>query len=466
MTRFQWMLIVLVVVEGTAIGLGWYGKLPGTMKAGESSQISYQVLPATRLNVLDKVAAADIRRMESEHRPENRRDWLKLAAVYRTFGLLPEAIFCYQQVQQRGALGPKDQFAWGICLSRFGEMQAAEEHLQQVIIAYHEWAPDAWLQIGLNCLRQEKPADAEEALRKAMQRPASKLALARLLSRTDRNQEALELLEELLQDFPNGLRVHQLKAWVHEMQGEAGKAAYHRDRVRRATASLTTHDQSRQQDDRWFQKTGSGKVFFNSQLAEQQGNLKQAIDLGLEGLEHSWQEDRALRVVYLLLANREPENALLQLEKFIARVGESVESLTLMGEALTESGQPEEAVAVWERAVDYRSSRFLDTNMRVHEKLMMVYEKNGETDKASRQKGLMRLEKAILAWNRNEVRTAMIELNQAVELVPGSAVAWFYLAETRRLLGDERGAVQAYEKCLQLHPQHGRARRGIMLLRS
>ncbi|MCP4815206.1 MAG: tetratricopeptide repeat protein, partial [Planctomycetaceae bacterium] len=370
------------------------------------------------------------------------------------------------QAQQRGALGPKDHFAWGICLSRFGEMKAAEEHLQQVIIAYHEWAPDAWLQIGLNCLRQEKPVDAEEALRKAMQRPASKLALARLLSRTDRTQEALELLEELLQEFPNGLRVHQLKAWVHEMQGEAGKAAYHRDRVRRATDSLTTHDQSRQQDDRWFQKTGSGKIFFNSQLAEQQGNLKQAIDLGLQGLEHSWQEDRALRVVYLLLANREPENALLQLEKFIARVGESVESLTLMGEALTESGQPEEAVAVWERAVDYRSSRFLDTNMRVHEKLMMNYEKNGETDKASRQKGLMRLEKAILAWNRNEVRTAMIELNQAVELVPGSAVAWFYLAETRRLLGDEGGAVQAYKKCLQLHPQHGRARRGIMLLRS
>ncbi|MCP4814503.1 MAG: tetratricopeptide repeat protein [Planctomycetaceae bacterium] len=119
---------------------------------------------------------------------------------------------------------------------------------------------------------------------------------------------------------------------------------------------------------------------------------------------------------------------------------------------------------MWERAADYRSSRFLDTNMRVHEKLMMVYEKNGETDKASRQEGLMGLEKAILAWNRNEVRTAMIELNQAVELVPDSAVAWFYLAETRRLLGDERGAAEAYEKCLQLQPQHGRARRGIMLL--
>jgi tetratricopeptide (TPR) repeat protein len=464
MTRFQWVLIVLVTAEVTVVGLGWYGKLPGTMGAAELDQRSYQVLPTTRLNVLDKEAAEDIRRMESEHRPENRKDWLNLAAVYRTFGLLPEAMFCYQQAQQRGSLGPKDQFAWGICLSRFGAMQDAEEHLQQVIAAYHEWAPDAWLQIGLNCLRQEKPLEAEQALRKALQRPAARLALARLLSRTDRSQEALQLLEELLQDFPNGLWVHQLKAWIHEMEGEAGKAAYHRDRVRRASHSVTTHDQSRQQDDRWFQKIGSGKVFFGSQLAEQQGNLKQAIDLGLQGLESSWQEDRALRMVYLLLANGEPGNALLQLEKFIARVGESVESLTLMGEALTESGRTKEAVAVWERAAGYRSSRFMDTNMRVHEKLMMAYEKNSEADKASRQKGLMRLEKAILAWNRNEVRSAMIELNQAIELVPDSAVAWFYLAETRRLLGDGSGARQAYEKCLQLQPHHGRARRGLMLI--
>ncbi|MFP6617927.1 MAG: tetratricopeptide repeat protein [Pirellulaceae bacterium] len=464
MTRFQGVLIALVAVEVTVVGLGWYGKLPGSMAAGESDQRSYQVLPPTRLNVLDKEAAKDIRRMESKHRPENRRDWLNLAAVYRTFGLLPESIFCYEQAQQRGTLRPKDQFAWGICLSRFGKMRAAEEHLQLVISAYHEWAPDAWLQIGLNYLRQEKPSEAEQALRKGLQRPAAKLFLARLLSRTDRSQEALHLLEELLQDFPNGLRVHQLKAWVHDMEGETAKAAYHRDRVRRATDSLTTHDQSRQQDDRWFQKTGSGKVFFGSQLAEQQGNLKQAVDLGLQGLEASWQEDRALRVVYLLLANGEPGNALLQLERFIARVGESVESLTLMGEALAESGRHEEAVAVWERAAGYRTSRFLDTNMRVHEKLMMAYEKNGEADKASRQKGLMQLERAILAWNRNEVRTAMIELNQAMELVPGSAVVWFYLAEARRLLGDGSGAREAYEKCLQLQPQHGRARHGLMLL--
>jgi predicted TPR repeat methyltransferase len=58
----------------------------------------------------------------------------------------------------------------------------------------------------------------------------------------------------------------------------------------------------------------------------------------------------------------------------------------------------------------------------------------------------------------------MIELNQAIELVPDSAVAWFYLAETRRLLGDGSGARQAYEKCLQLQPHHGRARRGLMLI--
>ena len=452
MNRIQRLLVVVVLTEVAVAAWGW------------SRSVQEIRLPKTQLNVLDQAVADDIRLMEQKHRPEQRTDWLNLAAVYRTFGLLPEAVYCYEQAQQRGELSPQQHFLWGICLSRLGKMQDARAHLEQVITSHHEWASDAWLQIGLNYLRQEDPGKAEQALRRGLQRPIAKLALARVLSRMNRSSEALELLEELLIRYPNGLRVHQLKAWVHEIEGQDSQAAYHRDRVRRAMDSLTTHDQSRHQDDLWFRKIGSGKLFFRSMLADQKGNLKEAIETGLQGLEYSWQEDRALRVVYLLLAAGEPQNALNQLERFMVRVGESVESLTFMGEALSELGRSDEAIKVWERAAQYRSSRFMDTNMRVHEKLKMAYEKNGEREKAARHAGLMQLEKAMLAWDRNEVRSAMIELKQAVELVPDSSRAWFYLAETRRLLGDQSGARAAYQQCLQHNPLHGRARRAIALV--
>ena len=452
MTRFQWILIALIVAETTAVLSGWVG----------TDQL--QPLPATRLNVLDPTAVEDIRRLELEHRPNHRKDWLDLAAVYRTFGLLPEALFCYEQAEQISPLRPKEHFARGICLSRVGKMAEAQVHLQQVITAHHEWQEDAWLQIGLNYLRQEDPEQAEQALRNAKQRPIAKLTLARLLSRTDQATEAIQLLEQLLQRYPNGLRIHQLKSWVHEMKGETGKAEYHRERVLRAADSLTTHDLSREQDDQWFQRIGNGRFFFESLLVEERGNLQKAIDLSLVGLKAAWQEDRALRLIYLRLVNEEPAKALLECEKFFVRVGESVESLTLAGEALTEMGRTEEAIEVWQRATRYRSSRFVDTNMRVHEKLNIAYQASGETEKASRQEGLMRLEKAILMWNRNEVRKSLVEFEGAVGLVPDSARAWFYLAETRRLLGDGSGARKAYELCLQLSPQHGRARRGLARL--
>ena len=452
MTRLHWILMALIVAEATAVLWGWVGT------------DQHQPLPATRLNVLDPTAVEDIRRLEFEHRSDNRKDWLDLAAVYRTFGLLPEALFCYEQAEQISPLRPKDHFAWGICLSRFGQIAEAQDHLQKVIAAHHEWQEDAWLQIGLNYLRQEDPAKAEQALRNAKQRPIAKLALARLFSRTGRETESLQLLEQLLERYPNGLRIHQLKAWVHEMKGETGPAEYHRERVLRAADSLTTHDRSRQQDDQWFQKIGNGRFFFESLLVEERGDLRKAIDLSLVGLKAAWQEDRALRLIYLRLANREPAKALLACEQFFVRVGESVESLTLAGEALTEMGRIEEAIEVWQRATRYRSSRFVDTNMRVHEKLNMAYQASGEKEKAARQKGLMRLEKALLMWHRNEVRKSLVEFQGAVEVVPDSVVGWFYLAETRRLLGDGSGAREAYQTCLQLYPQHGRAQRRLAQL--
>ncbi len=452
MTRLHWILIALIIAETTSVLWGWIGRDP------------HQPLPVTRLNVLDPTAVEDIRRLESEHRSDNRKDWLDLAAVYRTFGLLPEALFCYEQAEKISPLRPKDHFAWGICLSRFGEIAEAQEHLLNVIAAHHEWQEDAWLQIGLNYLRQEDPEQAEQALRNAKQRPIAKLALARLLSRTGRESESLQLLEELLERYPNGLRIHQLKAWVHQMKGETGPAEYHRERVLRAADSLTTHDRSRQQDDQWFQKIGNGRFFFESLLVEEQGDLRKAIDLSLVGLKAAWQEDRALRLIYLRLANGEPAKALQACEEFFVRVGESVESLTLAGEALTEMGRTEEAIKVWQRATRYRSSRFVDTNMRVNEKLNMAYQASGEEGKAAQQKGLMRLEKALLMWNRNEVRKSLVEFQGAVEVIPDSVIGWFYLAETRRLLGDGSGAREAYQTCLQLDPQHGRAQRRLAQL--
>jgi len=47
----------------------------------------------------------------------------------------------------------------------------------------------------------------------------------------------------------------------------------------------------------------------------------------------------------------------------------------------------------------------------------------------------------------------------------GHAHTWFYLGETRRLLGDTAGAELAYRRCLQVNPDHGRALQGLERLK-
>ena len=64
------------------------------------------------------------------------------------------------------------------------------------------------------------------------------------------------------------------------------------------------------------------------------------------------------------------------------------------------------------------------------------------------------------------MKEALGHFEAATKLYDGHAHTWFYLAETRRFLGDAAGAKAAYERCLQINPDDGRALRGLERLKS
>ena len=69
------------------------------------------------------------------------------------------------------------------------------------------------------------------------------------------------------------------------------------------------------------------------------------------------------------------------------------------------------------------------------------------------------------AWLNNDLPTAREHFEKAIALFDRHAHTWFYLAETRRLLGDAAGAEVAYRRCLQANPDHGRALRALERLK-
>jgi Tfp pilus assembly protein PilF len=99
-----------------------------------------------------------------------------------------------------------------------------------------------------------------------------------------------------------------------------------------------------------------------------------------------------------------------------------------------------------------------------HNRLALYYEKKGDKDASRRHRAETYREAGIAAFWKRNLPDARVTLERAVELEPGLVGAWFYLGEANRLLGLTATARQAYRRCLELNPDHGRAQARLALL--
>jgi len=71
-----------------------------------------------------------------------------------------------------------------------------------------------------------------------------------------------------------------------------------------------------------------------------------------------------------------------------------------------------------------------------------------------------------LAWRVGDVAAALREFEKSAEILDDHAYTWYYLAEARHASQDKSGAGEAYQKCLSINPDHGRAIRRLKKLES
>jgi tetratricopeptide (TPR) repeat protein len=105
-------------------------------------------------------------------------------------------------------------------------------------------------------------------------------------------------------------------------------------------------------------------------------------------------------------------------------------------------------------------------NVTVREKLAILYRNANKMQLANHHRGLSHYERGKLAWRENQVAPALAEFEKAAELLDNHAHTWFYLAEARQLQNDDEGAREAYKRCLDIDPDHGRALRRLAQLDS
>ncbi len=447
MSRFQKVLLALILVELSVWVLVWRsGARPGPLPPVDWSAC-----------LIEDAVAAQIRETELHLQPDDPASWVELGAAYRAFGLFPQAEYCYRQADK---LSPKDRsylYYWAECFDLMGRTREATKLHRQIIDAGlrepigAETAQYCWLNIAQDRLREENVPEAIEALRLARELPRAKFLLARVLIRSGKAKEAVTLLDDLLRGSPGMVEYNQMKSWAEAELGDQAAAQEFYERSRRSQQQLSKWDPTYQEVLKRRKTSGSQAWHEKSLQLESQGKLPAALEWSRKAFEAFWTEDRAQQRAKLELLTGNPAEAISLMEDCVKRVGASAKTLDIIGVAAIELHDNDRARRVWEQAIE------LEPTPNLYDKLAELCRIAGDAAQMRKYLSLGQYQTGKAAWLNNDLQTALEHFNKAVALYDGHAHTWYYLGETRRLLGDAAGAEVAYRRCLQANPDHGRA---------
>jgi tetratricopeptide (TPR) repeat protein len=455
MSRFQKVLLTFILLELSVWGLVWRWRArPGPLPPVDWSAC-----------LIEDTVAGQIRETEQHLRPDDPASWVELGAAYRAFGLLPQAEYCYRQADK---LSPKDRsylYYWAECFDLMGRTREATKLHRQIIQAGlqvplgAETTQYCWLNIGQDWLREENVPEGIEALRKAPDIPRAKFLLARVLIRSGRAKEAIILLDDLLGGSPGMVEYNQMKSWAEAELADQEAAREFYDRSLRSQQQVPKWDPVYQEVLKRRQTTGSQAWHEKSLQLEAQGKLPEAIEWSRRAFQAFWTEDRAQQRAKLELLSGNPGEAIALMEDCVKRVGASAKTLDIIGVASVELRDNARARRAWEQAIE------LEPTPNLYAKLAEMCRMAGDARQMRKYLSLGQYQTGKEAWLNNDMQIALEHFVNAVALYDGHAHTWFYLAETRRLLGDAAGAEVAYRRCLQANPDHGRALRGLERLK-
>jgi formylglycine-generating enzyme required for sulfatase activity len=469
-------------------------------------------LPIPALSHLVPTTANEIRRLQEYVDPSDPSDWLDLAKQYMSIGLLPEADYCFRQVSRLNPSEHDHLFDWGVCLGRLGLISEARERYRDAIAAHdrdsekmggillatssytalacatcgcrlptgeagESWEDqkkrqrrehdldviqDCLLKTGEDYLREDNLAAAESVLRKVTCSPWAKVFLCRAWIRTGRGEEALRLADAMVKVFPDtagSVEYYQLKSQAAAAIGNTDESLRYAELSERSIDFIATHRTHGLNDELFLEKIASRGLFEESKFQEAEGTLDEACKLNAQALDLLWTEPHAQRQARLCLERGNPGDAIKWLADCIDRVGASIKTLGLLGEAWRQAGDEDKARQMWQRAVQ------IDDDAAVRAGLSESFESGSDGATARRHRALAHFCEGRDLWRRNALEESGAVLKEATELNPDYAPSWFYLGESRRHRGDLKGAKAAYARCIQINPDYARARRGLDRLR-
>jgi tetratricopeptide (TPR) repeat protein len=447
-TRFQWLLIAVIAAEFAA---GVY--LAGAARSGS-------VPPLPDLSQVDSITAGEIR--EAAERCRTAEQWGDLGEIYLATGFFPEAETCYRHASARAPATADLAFKHAFALERLGRAEEANAAYERAIGLNHRRRADCWYYVGRNHLRLEREDEAVAAFRQAGAIPGARLELALHDARAGRAAEAEAEARRLSDEFPAAYPPTSLRYRLALAGGDRAAADALADQFARRPRPLPTPFDTEVD---WVfgvaNRVGQNRLFAEAGRDVQAGRPEEAEAKLRAALDAGWSPEIADRLAEVLFGLGKREQAAEVLADAVARGRPSFELLWRLGQARDAIGQPGTTLELWERAS--RVATGPATTDLWHD-LATRYDAVGNKERAKACRARAYLAAAIGSLDAGKPGEAVQAFTQAVTNDSDLARAWYWLGEGERAAGRPDAARSAYERCLLLNPDEGRARRSLALL--
>lgn len=446
MNRLTQFLVLVIIAEVVVVSVLAAGRL-GPAKAQPPGIEGLQLDPATAAEI--QAAAAMC------HTPE---EWRTLAELFMAAGCFHEAERCHRVAARLNPRDPLLARQWGFALERLGRLDEANTAYRRAI-ELGTTDPDACHYfVGRNLLRTGDSSAAEAEFRAGDKLAANRYELARLAMRREDLNQAEPLLRGLKP--ADTLQEHLALYRLARERDDARMAAVESDRARYALVKLPTpFDEEAKRIVDVTKMLGTSRVWATCRERIEQGDLTGAERLLQESAQPIPGAEE-LRAEIELGRNHIPE-AVELLRKVEAANGPTARLAARQGDFWATAGDFRQAQTAWKRALELEAGADLK---HVQHALADSYAQTGEPDRSRyhRARGHDLVGRDILRAGgaTDAVRYFQAAVEQDASLVSG----WFGLGEAHRLRGAAAEAIPAYQACLKLQPDHGRARAALKLL--
>ena len=378
--------------------------------------------------------------------------WLTLAEAFAAFGCAKQSEVCFRQASGLDPTSFQVLLDWANVLSRLGRLDEAIVAYGQALALADEVERDlVWYRMGLCRLRQERLIDAQRAFEASEKMPESALQLARILIREGRSQAAEPHVELVAQAHPNSIEALILQARLAEAMGDREAARQFHERSDRATESMPQPTIGISAD-RLAEKYGPQVLYGDIMRLAESNQVKRAEMACRQLLDAEWDAGVARSLAQIQMAYA-PEESARGLRELIAKVPPRPDDILTLGDAHRRMGQ-------WDRAHDYwQQALKVGAANRARSRILDYLQHAGESGTTA----ALRHESRLLHWmgldafRANRLPNALELLRTATEKDSTYAPTWFYMGEALRHMGQVSEATEAYQRCLSLTPEHGRA---------